>query len=97
MRNIITTKNCYEACCKRAAPVPNQGQRYCHIARREQSKISFVDALKRIVQLAMIPLRKAHKLSEKVITAMFDVIMGQAVAYFGLFDGKKPQLVGVLR
>ena len=63
----------------------------------ELANISFVDALKRIVQLAMIPLRAAHKLSEKVITAMFDVIMGQAVAYFGLSDGKNPQLVGGLR
>ena len=63
----------------------------------ELSNITFIDAFKRIVQLAMVPLCKAHKLSEKVITDMFDVFMGQVVAYFGLSDGKNPKLVGVLR
>jgi len=46
--------------------------------------ITFIDALKRIMQLAMVALQKAHKLSEKVINSMLDLIMGEAIAYFGL-------------
>ncbi|ACN15634.1 transposase (IS4 family protein) [Desulforapulum autotrophicum HRM2] len=62
----------------------------------ELTNITFIEALKRIIQLATATLRKAHKLSDKVITAMFDVIMGQAAIYFGLSDNKRPQLAGVL-
>jgi hypothetical protein len=46
----------------------------------ELANITFIEALKRIMQLAKITLRKAQKLSEKVINSMLDVIMGEAVA-----------------
>jgi hypothetical protein len=49
--------------------------------------ITFIHALTRIMQLAMVTLRKAHKLSEKIINSMIDMIMGEAIAYFGLNKG----------
>jgi len=58
----------------------------------ELANINFLDALTRIMQLAMATLRKAHKLSEKVITYMLDLIMGEALVYFGLSNGQTPQL-----
>ena len=54
--------------------------------------ITFIDALKRIMQLAMATLQKAHKLSEKVINSMLDLIMGEAIAYFGLNSNQMPIL-----
>jgi hypothetical protein len=60
----------------------------------ELANISFLAALKRIMQLAVVTLRKVQKLSEKVIDSMLDAIMGEAVAYFGLDNRQKPQLVG---
>ena len=58
----------------------------------ELSNIAFIDALKRIMQLAMVILRKAYKMSEKVINSMLDLIMGEALVYFGLDNSQKPQL-----
>jgi hypothetical protein len=60
----------------------------------ELANISFLAALKRIMQLALVTLREVQKLSEKVIDSMLDAIMGEAVAYFGLDNRQKPQLVG---
>jgi len=60
----------------------------------ELANINFLDALTRIMQLAMLTLRKAHKLSERVINSMLDLIMGQALIYFGLSNRQTPQLVG---
>jgi len=54
----------------------------------------FIDALKRIMQLAMAALRKAYKLSESVINSMLDLIMGEALVYFGLHSSQTPQLEG---
>jgi hypothetical protein len=51
----------------------------------------------RILQLAKVTLRKAQKLSKKVLNTMLDVILGEAVAYFGLDCRPKPQLEGDLR
>ena len=58
----------------------------------ELANITFIDALNRIMQLVMATLRKAHKLSERVISSMFDLIMGEALAYFGLHNRQAPQL-----
>jgi hypothetical protein len=58
----------------------------------ELANINFLDALTRIMQLAMVTLRKTHKLSEKVITYMLDLIMGEALVYFGLSNGQTHQL-----
>jgi len=60
----------------------------------ELVNIAFIDALKRIMQLAMAALRKAHNLSERVINSILDLIMGEAIAYFGLRSSQTPQLVG---
>ena len=58
----------------------------------ELANITFLDALTRIMQLAMAALRKAHELSEKVINSILDLIMGEAIVYFGLNNGQTPQL-----
>ena len=58
----------------------------------ELTNISFLDALTRIMQLAMATLRKAHKLSERVINSMLDLIMGEALVYFGFSNRQMPQL-----
>jgi len=60
----------------------------------ELVNIAFIDALKRIMQLAMTALRKAYKLSESVINSMLDLIMGKALVYFGLQNNPMPQLEG---
>ena len=54
--------------------------------------INFLDALTRIMQLAMATLRKAHKLSERVINFMLDLLMGEALVYFGFSNRQMPQL-----
>ncbi len=63
----------------------------------ELSNITFIDALKRIMQLVMAALHKANNLSEKVINYLLDLIMGKAIAYFGLNNRQTPQLEGGLR
>lgn len=55
--------------------------RACH---EEMVNISFIESLKKIMQLSMEILRKAHGFSEQVIQSMLDLIMGQAITYFGL-------------
>lgn len=55
--------------------------RACH---DEMINISFIQALKRIMQLAMAALRKAHAFSDRAIQAILDLVMGQAIEYFGL-------------
>lgn len=56
------------------------------------ANITFIDALRRIMQLAMAALRKAHNLSERVINSILDLIIGEGIAYFGLNSDRKPQL-----
>jgi hypothetical protein len=68
--------------------------RACH---EELANITFLDALTRIMKLAMAKLRKAHKLSERVISSMLDLIMGEALVYFGLHNRGKPPLEGACR
>jgi len=67
------------------------------ICYEELANITFLDALKRIMELAMAVLRKTHNLSAKVIDSMLDVIMGEAIGYFGLNNNGIPQLAGVSR
>lgn len=50
----------------------------------EMINISFLEALKRIMQLAMAALQQMHGLSEQIIQSMLDLIMGKAMVYFGL-------------
>ena len=63
----------------------------------ELADITFIDTLKRIMQLAMAALHKANNLSEKVINYILDLIMGKAIAYFGLDNRQMPQLETGLR
>ncbi|MDL1979241.1 MAG: hypothetical protein LWX52_14310 [Deltaproteobacteria bacterium] len=43
---------------------------------------------------AMAALRNVHNLSERVINSILDLIMGEAIAYFGLHNSQIPQLEG---
>lgn len=65
--------------------------RACH---EELANISFIEALNRIMQLAMTALRKAYSFSEQVIQSMLDLIMGQAIAYFGFNNYSKAVVEG---
>ena len=67
------------------------------ICYEELANITFIDALKRIMELAMAALSKAHNLSKKVIDSMLDIIMGEALTYFGLNINQMPQLEGISR
>lgn len=58
----------------------------------EMVNITFIDALKRIMQLAIAALRKSHNLSERIINTMLDLIMSEAIVYFGLNNSYEPQL-----
>jgi hypothetical protein len=49
------------------------------------------------MQLVMAALHKANNLSEKVINYLLDLIMGKAIAYFGLDNRQTPQLESGLR
>jgi hypothetical protein len=50
----------------------------------EMANITFLDALQRIMALAIAALRKAHKLSEEIVQSILDAIMGSAIEYLGL-------------
>ncbi|WDN88302.1 hypothetical protein BuS5_01270 [Desulfosarcina sp. BuS5] len=58
------------------------------------ASITFIDALKRIMQLAMAALRKAHNLSERIINSILDLIMGEAIAYSALIIAQCPNWRG---
>ncbi len=62
----------------------------------ELTNITFLDALQRIMQLAMVAIRKAHNLSKKVISSILDMIMGETIAFFGLSNSQMPQVEGCL-
>ncbi len=61
--------------------------RACH---EELANITFLDTLTRIMKLAMAKLHKAHKLSERIINSMLDLIMDEALIYFGFHNRGKP-------
>ncbi len=67
------------------------------ICYEELANITFLDALKKIMELAMTVLRKAHNLSAKVIYSMLEVIMGEDLIYFELNNNSIPQLAGTSR
>ncbi len=56
----------------------------------EMSNITFLDALERIMQLAIAALRKISGFSERIILTMLDIIMGEAITYFGLKNVSMP-------
>lgn len=55
--------------------------RYCN---EEMSNITFMESLKRILQLAIASLHTIHDLSEQAIQSILELIMGKAIVYFGL-------------
>ncbi len=63
--------------------------RFCN---DELINIVFMDALKRIMQLPTAALRKAISLSEKMIQAILDAIMGEAISFLGLKNRSEPLL-----
>ena len=67
------------------------------VCYEELANITFIDALKRILELTMAVLRKTHNLSKKVTDSMLDVRMGEAIAYFGLNNNRIPQQAGISR
>ncbi|MEZ4604122.1 MAG: hypothetical protein R2861_12235 [Desulfobacterales bacterium] len=50
--------------------------------------IKFLDALKRILALAMAAMVNVKGLSERLVQSMLDVIMGAAIIFFGLSENK---------
>ncbi len=59
--------------------------RYCN---EEMENIQFVDALKRILQLAMATMLNVKNMSEQLVQSMMDAVMGAAIIFFGLSDNK---------
>ncbi len=55
--------------------------RFCN---KEMENIQFLDALKRILQLAMAAIRNVKNMSEQLVQSMMDAVMGTAIIYFGL-------------
>jgi len=58
----------------------------------EMTNLTFIEALKRIMQLTMASLVKTKNNSERIIQTILDTIMGYAIEYFGLNNGLKPLL-----
>jgi hypothetical protein len=50
--------------------------------------IKFIDALKRILQLAMAAMLSVRKMSEQLVQSMMEVVMGVAIVFFGLSENK---------
>jgi hypothetical protein len=59
--------------------------RFCN---EEMENIKFIDALKRIMQMAMAAILAAKTVSEQIVQSIMDVVMGAAIIFFGLSDNK---------
>jgi len=59
--------------------------RFCN---EEMENIKFIDALKRILQMAMAAIRGIKAVSEEIVQSMLDAIMGSAIIFFGLSENK---------
>ena len=55
--------------------------RFCN---KEMENIRFLDALKRILQLAMAAILNVKNVSERLVQSMMDAVMGTAIIFFGL-------------
>lgn len=62
------------------------------LCNEELENIKFIDALTRILQMAMAAIRNIKALSEQIVQAMLDAVMGAAITFFGL-SGNKPNLL----
>ena len=63
--------------------------RACH---EEMVNLSFMDSLERIIRLALANIQRLYGFSEQLIQAMLDLLMGQALKYFGLVRKSKELL-----
>src|SRR6056297_3032741 len=59
--------------------------RFCN---EEMENIKFIDALKRILQMAMAAIRRIKAVSDEIVQSMLDAIMGSAIIFFGLSNNK---------
>jgi hypothetical protein len=59
--------------------------RFCN---EEMENIKFIDALKRIMQMAMAAILAAKTVSEQIVQSIMDVVMGAAITFFGLSGNK---------
>lgn len=55
--------------------------RFCN---EEMENIKFIDALKRIMQMAMAAILAARTVSEQIVQSIMDAVMGAAITFFGL-------------
>lgn len=62
------------------------------ICCKEMENIKFIDALSRIMQIAMAVMQGAGKIPEKVLESIMSTVMGIAIAFFG-FSGDKSNLL----
>lgn len=60
---------------------------------QEMTNLSFIEALKRILQLAIAALLKTNNLTEQMIQSILDTVMGLAITFFGLKTKPKPLLI----
>lgn len=60
--------------------------RACH---EEMLNLSFMVSLERIMRLALARIRQIYGFTEQMIQGMLDLVMGQALAYFGLTSRSK--------
>ncbi|MFW5958130.1 MAG: IS4 family transposase, partial [Desulfosalsimonas sp.] len=59
--------------------------RFCN---EEMENIKFLDALKRILQMAIETMRGAKAVPEKILGCMMNAVMGAAIIFFGLSENK---------
>ena len=59
--------------------------RFCN---EEMENIKFIEALKRITQMAMAAILAAKIVSDQIVQSIMDVVMGAAITFFGLSDNK---------
>ena len=58
------------------------------LCNEEMENIKFIDALKRIMQLAMAAMLSVRKSSEQLVQSMMEAVMGAAIVFFGLSENK---------
>jgi len=63
--------------------------RFCN---EELENIQFLDALKRILQLAMVAILNVKNVSERLVQSMMDAVMDTAIIFFGL-SGDQSSLI----
>ena len=63
--------------------------RACH---EEMANLTFMVSLERIMRLALANIQRVYGFSERIIQTMLDMVMGQALKYFGLTNVSKELL-----